>query len=175
MELVSRHYKMNKEQVFPFDWIFLKPLINELNQLKEEYYICHSHYFKNPTTPNEPYHITMRILASKNIIDKLFKFEKNNMERLNYRLFDKDNEQKNGPITIKKLENIYNISEDEMLEIFKIWNQVSQLKVKLIELWQNGKGSSWNDGVHYALNSFGLDYNEEYRYRNRNLPPKKKS
>ena len=90
---------------------------------------------------------------------------------MNYTLFDKDKEAEKGPITIEKIANNYNISDEEMLMIFKFWNSASRLKVNMIDLWQNGEGISWSKGVHYALNSIGLSYQEESIYKKRNLPP----
>jgi hypothetical protein len=163
---------MEQIQVYSFDWFFLKLLMNKLDKLNKKYYICHSHYVNNITTPKQPHHTTIRILGTKGIINQFIKFEKENLKILGYIPFDKDNEIKNGPLTIKKLADNKSIKKRDMIEVFKIWDATSRLKIKLIDLWQKGKGSSWKEGVHYALNSFGLSSEMEVNYIRWNLPNK---
>jgi hypothetical protein len=175
---------MRNDQVYAFDWNFLKPLINRLDTIGVEYYISHSHYIHNHTTPDNLHHTTLRIYGPEEIINTLDDFEREAGGDLEYQRFDKDNEIQNGQKTISGLARDFGVAEHEMLDVFKVWDQTSRLKARLLELWLEGSGNSWNLGVHYALNSLGLmhealrtmsttsnlTYYEEKEYIRRNLP-----
>ncbi len=174
--LTAMYVVSSPQEAHSFDWGFVLPVMEQLDELGEEYLLAYSHYVNDGREEMPDNYLRFRLFGVPETIEHFRRIEAELLVKLGYTQ-DKDD------FSFDSQAEVYGITVDEMMRIFELWNETARLKMGLIKLWLEGDGESWKEGTHYALNTLGLsqmvqistesialEYPEEEYFRNRNFP-----
>ncbi|MHA2063526.1 MAG: hypothetical protein ACXABY_04000 [Candidatus Thorarchaeota archaeon] len=176
-ELLTAMYIVStSEDVHSFDWEFVLPVVEGLDKLDDEYLLAYSHYVNDEREGMPRNYLRFRLFGTSKAIECFKGIEAELLTGLGYSKNDDD-------FSFDGQAKAYGITVDEMMRVFELWDEATRLKMELIKLWLRGRGNSWMEGTHYALNTLGLSqivqislqpmnlaYPEEEHFRKRNFP-----